>query len=68
MPDALSKTIPIWLTVLNQYLFPTDQASHTLRIPTSVVSQSEYSQIAARIDGFVRQLEVGKIRMGVGID
>lgn len=54
-PDALSKTIPIWIAVLNHVLFPPADSStpptlHTLR---NVVSTSEHSQICALLPGFV---------------
>lgn len=58
MPDALSKTVPIWTAVLNRYLFPHDTACHELRTPGISVTASEHSQIETRIDGFVEQLKV----------
>ncbi|KAK8213352.1 tRNA A64-2'-O-ribosylphosphate transferase [Zalaria obscura] len=57
MPDALSKTVPIWTAVLNRYLFPHDTACHELRTPGISVTASEHSQIETRIDGFVEQLK-----------
>jgi tRNA A64-2'-O-ribosylphosphate transferase len=56
MPDSLSKTIPIWCAVFNRVLFPSNPSSHSLHVPSDLVSESEKSQIEARIDGFVRQL------------
>jgi tRNA A64-2'-O-ribosylphosphate transferase len=53
MPDALSKTIPIWCSVLNHVLFPSLPPSQTLFTPPSAVSASEHAQIAARIPSFV---------------
>jgi tRNA A64-2'-O-ribosylphosphate transferase len=53
MPDALSKTIPIWCCVLNRALYPKDTAHHGLHTPPQVVSLSENAQIVARIDQFV---------------
>ncbi|KAI0124198.1 initiator tRNA phosphoribosyl transferase [Xylariales sp. AK1849] len=53
MPDALSKTIPIWCCVLNQALFPGDVDKHALFTPPNVVSESEHAQIKASIPGFV---------------
>ena len=58
MPDALSKTVPIWTCVLNRHLFPNLPESHELRTPPNVISQSEHSQIESRIEGFVQQLKV----------
>jgi tRNA A64-2'-O-ribosylphosphate transferase len=53
MPDALSKTVPIWCSVLNRALFPEDPSSHRLFVPPNVVSPSEASQIEARLPDFV---------------
>ncbi|CZT21414.1 related to tRNA a64-2'-o-ribosylphosphate transferase [Ramularia collo-cygni] len=50
MPDALSKTAPIWITVLNRLLFPNDTSCHDLETPSDVVSPSEHAQIEARIE------------------
>ncbi|KAI7211060.1 tRNA '-O-ribosylphosphate transferase [Hortaea werneckii] len=63
MPDALSKTIPIWICVLNRLLFPsspsTTTASETdnLHTPETLISPSEHSQILARIPSFVTALQ-----------
>ncbi|KAK0280771.1 tRNA A64-2'-O-ribosylphosphate transferase [Friedmanniomyces endolithicus] len=56
MPDALSKTIPIWIAVLNRLLFPQKSGYHGLHTPPDVVSLSEHAQIEARIPGFVESL------------
>ncbi|KAK3937671.1 initiator tRNA phosphoribosyl transferase-domain-containing protein [Diplogelasinospora grovesii] len=55
MPDALSKTIPVWCCVLNRVLFTCDTNPdvYSLHVPPSVVSDSEKSQMEARIPGFV---------------
>ena len=58
MPDALSKTVPIWCTIMNRLLFPDELESHVLRTPPSVVGLSEHSQIEARLDGFLESLKV----------
>ncbi|KAF1948718.1 hypothetical protein CC80DRAFT_430959 [Byssothecium circinans] len=60
MPDALSKTIPIWCCVMNRALFPELLGeAHELYTPPQAVSQSEHAQIEGRIAGFVdRFLEV----------
>ncbi|KAF2750277.1 hypothetical protein M011DRAFT_484126 [Sporormia fimetaria CBS 119925] len=52
MPDALSKTVPIWCCVLNRAILP-DSGPHELFTPPSAVSASEHAQIERRIDGFV---------------
>ncbi|THZ08901.1 tRNA '-O-ribosylphosphate transferase [Aureobasidium pullulans] len=57
MPDALSKTIPIWTTVVNRILFPDHPDSHEVTTPPTVVGASEHAQIAARIAGFVESLK-----------
>ena len=51
MPDALSKTIPIWTCVINRALFP--DGHHELFTPPSIISRSEHAQIEALIPGFV---------------
>ncbi|KAM0332973.1 hypothetical protein ACHAQA_001629 [Verticillium albo-atrum] len=53
IPDALSKTIPIWCSVLNRALFPSQPESHTLHTPPHVVSPSEHAQIAALLPTFL---------------
>ncbi|KAF1915738.1 initiator tRNA phosphoribosyl transferase-domain-containing protein [Ampelomyces quisqualis] len=60
MPDALSKTIPIWCCVINRTLFGTD-GEHAMYTPPQAVSSSEHAQISSKIDGFVQQfLEICK--------
>jgi tRNA A64-2'-O-ribosylphosphate transferase len=54
MPDALSKTIPIWCSVLNRALFPDAIGCHELYTPPQVVSSSEHTQIAVRLEGFLQ--------------
>ncbi|KAI4861833.1 initiator tRNA phosphoribosyl transferase [Hypoxylon rubiginosum] len=61
MPDALSKTVPIWCCVLNRVLFPdADDASashhHQLFTPPNAVSRSEHAQIEAKIPEHVASL------------
>lgn len=53
MPDAFSKTIPIWTTVMNRSLFPEAISSHHLQAPHDVLGTSEVSQIETRLDAFV---------------
>jgi tRNA A64-2'-O-ribosylphosphate transferase len=57
MPDALSKTVPIWCCVINRAVFG-EQQKHELFTPPHVVGKSEHSQIEGRIDGFVKQFLV----------
>ncbi|KAL5604080.1 hypothetical protein BROUX41_002069 [Berkeleyomyces rouxiae] len=56
MPDALSKTIPIWCAVINALLFPDNKLSHELHTPPAVVSASEHAQISALLSSFVETL------------
>ncbi|KAI8643637.1 tRNA A64-2'-O-ribosylphosphate transferase [Parasitella parasitica] len=65
IPDALSKTIPIWCCTVNravaQYAGKDwDVELHTL---PSAVSRSEHAQIEARIDGFVDRLLTSGVDM-----
>ncbi|MCJ1478664.1 hypothetical protein MMC13_007345 [Lambiella insularis] len=67
MPDALSKTIPIWCAVMNRLLFSDVAACHALRTPPEVVGRSEHSQIEARLESFVEsakelQLDIKSLR------
>jgi tRNA A64-2'-O-ribosylphosphate transferase len=57
MPDALSKTVPIWCAVWNRVLFPERVEAHTLHTPAQCVSPSEHSQIEKRLDDFVSRLK-----------
>ena len=59
MPDALSKTIPIWCAVLNRLLFEDDQDIKNLQTPEWAVGASEHAQIEARLNDFV---QVAKVR------
>ncbi|KUJ19749.1 tRNA a64-2'-o-ribosylphosphate transferase-like protein [Mollisia scopiformis] len=61
MPDALSKTIPIWCSVLNRYLFPAEPSYHELYTPPQVVSKSEHAQISALLPSFVLALQSLKL-------
>ena len=63
MPDALSKTIPIWCAVMNRLLFPEINASHALHTPANVVGDSEHIQIEAKLDGFVTEIKVNKLQV-----
>ena len=58
MPDALSKTIPIWCTVINRLLFENKTECHMLHTPREVVSDSEHAQIEAHIESFVTDAKV----------
>lgn len=58
MPDALSKTVPIWSAVLNRALFPSQTAYHPVRLPPNYLGESEEVQIETRIETFVHSLKV----------
>jgi len=60
MPDALSKTVPIWCCVLNRVLFSETEVAescHMLYTPPNVVSRSEHSQAETRIPEHVEALK-----------
>jgi tRNA A64-2'-O-ribosylphosphate transferase len=61
LPDALSKTVPIWCCTLNRAVyryFDEKPADWDLEFhsPPSAVSRSEHAQIEAKIDSFVEKL------------
>lgn len=58
MPDALSKTVPIWCSVINRALFPSQIDFHAVDLPPNYLGRSEEAQIEARIDAFVSSLKV----------
>ena len=58
MPDALSKTVPIWCAVMNRLLFPERVEWHGFYTPEDVVGASEHSQIEARLSRFVEDFKV----------
>lgn len=60
MPDALSKTVPIWSAVMNRTLFPDATAYHDVQFPPDLLPASEESQIEGRINGLVASLRVSK--------
>lgn len=65
MPDALSKTIPIWCAVINSIYFDKEQiedcyklllANNWLWVPSKMVGASETVQIQQLIPGFAREV------------
>ncbi|KUL84926.1 hypothetical protein ZTR_07828 [Talaromyces verruculosus] len=71
MPDALSKTVPIWSAVLNRALFPSEPAYHPVQFPPNFLPASEEAQIEKRIDGFVKtfkelKLDLNQLRKDLG--
>jgi len=57
MPDALSKTVPIWCSVLNRAVSDEDEWK-TLEFPAESVPPQEASSIRALFPSFLRSLEV----------
>lgn len=62
MPDALSKTIPIWCSVVNRFLFPDQPECHRLYTPPQVISDTEHAQISALLPSFLTSLESLSLR------
>lgn len=60
MPDALSKTIPIWCAVLNKALFPDVKSTNSLHTPPQSVSASEHAQIEEKLQEFADQFKVNR--------
>jgi tRNA A64-2'-O-ribosylphosphate transferase len=54
MPDAFSKTVPIWCAVLNRALFPEQRQLHHLQLQGCGLPASEIAQIESRIDDFLK--------------
>lgn len=56
LPDSFSKTVPIWVAVINRVLFPELISTHSLQHPPAPddLGLSEISQIEAKLDGFVQ--------------
>ncbi|KAI8885014.1 initiator tRNA phosphoribosyl transferase [Backusella circina FSU 941] len=69
LPDALSKTVPIWCCTLNRAVYryldekpvEWDLEFHS---PPSAVSRSEHAQIEAKMDSFVEKLLASGVDMG----
>lgn len=60
MPDALSKTVPIWCAVINSLLFDNNKVF----LPQEVVGPSETAQIQQRVEGWTRDAEVDPTAVG----
>jgi tRNA A64-2'-O-ribosylphosphate transferase len=64
IPDALSKTIPIWCAVINRAIArispstASDDWDLSLYTPPQVVSAQEHAQIEARLDAWADELAV----------
>jgi tRNA A64-2'-O-ribosylphosphate transferase len=57
MPDAMSKTVPIWCCILNRVVFKENSMLHELYTPPQAVSPSEHAQIEERLDHLVSQFQ-----------
>lgn len=64
MPDALSKTVPIWIAVLNCLLFPNAHEAHALHTPPRCVSPSEHVQVEHLLPRFCNQLRSLQLDIG----
>ena len=59
IPDALSKTVPIWCAVVNRAINTTSRSWDTsLYTPPGSVSLQEHSQIELKLDDWASQLAV----------
>lgn len=63
MPDALSKTIPVWCAVINRLLFGTGD----VYLPEETIGASEAAQIQEKIDAWVKDAKVSDLGPGKGI-
>jgi len=79
MPDALSKTVPIWCAVINlaiqvrrgKLASQNDEESQwdiSLYLPPRIVSSSEKAQIESRLLGWADALEVCPFSFGASDD
>ncbi|KAH8597002.1 tRNA a64-2'-o-ribosylphosphate transferase-like protein [Bisporella sp. PMI_857] len=57
MPDALSKTIPIWCSVINRFVFPESPEFHDLYTPPQIISDTEHTQIKQLLPTFLDSLK-----------
>jgi tRNA A64-2'-O-ribosylphosphate transferase len=69
IPDALSKTVPIWCAVINRAVAKVasstipDGWDINLYTPPQVVSTQEHAQIEARLDSWADALAVRSLRI-----
>ena len=66
IPDALSKTVPIWCAVINRAMVlrhpeKTEGWDTELYCPPGAVSEQERTQIEKRLDGWARDLVVSSV-------
>lgn len=71
MPDALSKTVPMWCAVLNYIMLADSESSHEnpaaklvalaqnnwLHVPSTVVSPSEHASMQALVPSFASEVQ-----------
>ncbi|CUS21416.1 LAQU0S03e02102g1_1 [Lachancea quebecensis] len=68
MPDALSKTIPIWCAVLNSLLFEYQgTAGEVLFCPPQTVSKFEFERIKSRLPDLISKFKEMNILTGADI-
>ena len=62
LPDALSKTVPIWCAVMNRLLSPSPEYSeyHRIERVKELVPASEHAQMEARLEGWVASAQVSR--------
>lgn len=70
LPDAFTKTIPIWVAVFNRLLFPDAPATHAYSFVPELTSQSEVAQVEERLPRFLDalrtlDLDVAQLRASV---
>lgn len=65
MPDALSTTVPVWCTVLNQILLPSHPLSSHLFLPPHLVA-TVHAQVSALIPSFVSSLKELNVELPIG--
>ena len=67
VPDALSKTIPIWCCVINHFLVHLNLSEDELavHVPPYMVSATERNQIQEKIATFVEKLRVSLDNLGI---
>lgn len=57
IPDALSKTVPIWCAVLNQILHEDSPLEECLFVPPGTVSTIEYEIIKQKLPGLLQKVQ-----------
>lgn len=69
-PDALRRTVPIWVAVWNRVLFPEEQFSWSWNLQVKDLERGEVAQVEQRLNGFVdglRGLELDLLRLKASV-